>query len=537
LDGSRFDELTRQLAERSSRRQALKGLAGTVLAMIGFGAIGRSASAAPAVSLSVSSGPVRTRAKASLSGFKRLEAFEIRWYTGNSFQVVATGAVTRGGARSITFTVPNTPRGTHTVRAAGAAGSVANTSFVVKQSITLSEEVGAPGASIKATLRGYKARAQVQLRFFPTSSAGSTLAILGSTTVSSTGTGTITFTIPGNAATTNHRVEGRETVSGVLATTAIKVKCASATDCPGVDTECKHRTCVNGSCGIAFTAANTAVSQQTAGDCRKKVCNGSGNLTDIVDNTDLPTDANECTDDICTSGVPSHPARQAGTSCSQNGGAVCDGFGNCLACVPGSTVACYTGPTGTEDVGICAGGTATCDQSGSGYGPCIGEVTPGVELTCNGADDDCDGTVDNGVCDNVPNGTSSCVEGECQIVACDTGYRDCNGTYSDGCETSVTQNNSHCGDCDIVCPQGSSCVDEVCKKPQGAVCSSPAECQTGFCADGFCCNEACDEVCVSCEGTLFAGTNGVCTNVPTGADPFNECPGNRVCGGARACTA
>src|SRR5215211_1785380 len=47
--------------------------------------------------------------------------------------------------------------------------------------------------------------------------------------------------------------------------------CASATSCPGVDTECQTRTCVAGVCGIAYAAAGTAVSSQTTGDCKKDV--------------------------------------------------------------------------------------------------------------------------------------------------------------------------------------------------------------------------------------------------------------------------
>ena len=40
---------------------------------------------------------------------------------------------------------------------------------------------------------------------------------------------------------------------------------------------------------------------------------------------------------------------------------------------------CYTGPAPTRDVGICHGGMAQCLGDGSGYGPCLGEVTPQAE--------------------------------------------------------------------------------------------------------------------------------------------------------------
>ena len=73
----------------------------------------------------------------------------------------------------------------------------------------------------------------------------------------------------------------------------------------------------------------------------------------------------------------------------------CDG--KCIPttdCCPGETRACYSGPTGTENVGICRAGTQTCGPDRT-WGGCTGEVTPRAE-TCNGQDDDCNGQVDNG---------------------------------------------------------------------------------------------------------------------------------------------
>ncbi|WP_437484288.1 hypothetical protein WME75_44525 [Sorangium sp. So ce1014] len=60
-------------------------------------------------------------------------------------------------------------------------------------------------------------------------------------------------------------------------------------------------------------------------------------------------------------------------------------------CVPGSVVACYTGPAGTRGVGRCAPGTQTCLPDGAGYGPCAGEVTPTGEVCATPEDEDCDG--------------------------------------------------------------------------------------------------------------------------------------------------
>lgn len=59
-------------------------------------------------------------------------------------------------------------------------------------------------------------------------------------------------------------------------------------------------------------------------------------------------------------------------------------------CSPGASQSCYTGPAGTEGVGICQAGTETCDSNGV-FGACEGQVLPGTEIPGNGVDEDCDG--------------------------------------------------------------------------------------------------------------------------------------------------
>ena len=71
------------------------------------------------------------------------------------------------------------------------------------------------------------------------------------------------------------------------------------------------------------------------------------------------------------------------------------------------TEACYSGPAATEGVGVCIGGTRTC--TGGSWSTCVGEIPPTAEQ-CNGADDDCDGQIDEDL------GTTSCGLGVCQHV-------------------------------------------------------------------------------------------------------------------------
>jgi hypothetical protein len=50
------------------------------------------------------------------------------------------------------------------------------------------------------------------------------------------------------------------------------------------------------------------------------------------------------------------------------------------ACEPGQVQPCYSGPDGTEGVGLCRAGGRTCLADGSGFGACQGEVTPAGEV-------------------------------------------------------------------------------------------------------------------------------------------------------------
>lgn len=60
-------------------------------------------------------------------------------------------------------------------------------------------------------------------------------------------------------------------------------------------------------------------------------------------------------------------------------------------CQAGQTEDCYDGPSGTEGIGLCTGGTRSCTNGA--WGPCQGQVLPKQEK-CDWQDDDCDGIAD-----------------------------------------------------------------------------------------------------------------------------------------------
>ncbi|HZF48237.1 MAG TPA: carboxypeptidase-like regulatory domain-containing protein [Polyangiaceae bacterium] len=92
------------------------------------------------------------------------------------------------------------------------------------------------------------------------------------------------------------------------------------------------------------------------------------------------------------------PVTGSGPASSCNGfGAPCKPVDITLApplCVPGSFKKCsYSGPPGTEGVGICKAAHSFCDAAGVSWLPCDGEVIPLPETCLTPFDDDCDGKI------------------------------------------------------------------------------------------------------------------------------------------------
>ena len=67
-------------------------------------------------------------------------------------------------------------------------------------------------------------------------------------------------------------------------------------------------------------------------------------------------------------------------------------------CQPEMMRDCYSGPPGTANIGACTVGSETCNEQGSDWGECIGEVLPSAEVPTepgeDEVDEDCDGMVD-----------------------------------------------------------------------------------------------------------------------------------------------
>lgn len=135
----------------------------------------------------------------------------------------------------------------------------------------------------------------------------------------------------------------------------------------------------------------------------------------------------------------------------------CDGsspseFPGC--CAPSAIVGCYSGPPATKWVGICKPGTKVCNALGTAYGACTGEVLPAIESCETPVDDDCDGSVSDGVLDCCKEGDSrSCYDGPAGtsgVGICMGGTQVCMGDGS-GFGSCVGQ----------VTPQAEQCATEL----------------------------------------------------------------------------
>ncbi len=101
---------------------------------------------------------------------------------------------------------------------------------------------------------------------------------------------------------------------------------------------------------------------------------GSGGAATTSTNAGSPTTTTKASGTTSASSVSSNGSTSTGET----------------FCTPGSQQPCYSGPSGTEGVGACVGGTETCNEQGTAFGPCEGEVLPSVETCATPVDDDCD---------------------------------------------------------------------------------------------------------------------------------------------------
>lgn len=208
-------------------------------------------------------------------------------------------------------------------------------------------------------------------------------------------------------------------------------------------------------------------------------------------------------------------------------------------CTGGDTDGCETDIF--TKVETCGGCGTPCTVA-NGTGKCEGGACK--VASCSTGFDDCDGVASNG-CEqqlntlthcgkcgqgcSVPNATGNCGDGNCRIGACNTGWKDCDGIPATGCEINTATNPNNCGTCGTVCPSTGGtpeCAAGVCKYSTCAAgfgnCDGVTDCSKKITDDVNNCG-ACGRTCTFANATpQCIGTSCSIVSCNTG---FGNCNG------------
>jgi hypothetical protein len=316
--------------------------------------------------------------------------------------------------------------------------------------------------------------------------------------------------------------------------------CTAASDCPGEEGECQHKTCQAGRCGVVNLPDGFLVATQASGDCKKAVCDGNGRKKTITDQNDPPNDANGCTLDRCSpTGDPSNPPAMKDTPCGAMSTLKCDGSGKCTGCMAAA------------DCGVDSDCVAyTCDQGSCG----TTFAAKGKVVTTGDMKGDCHQHQCNGnggvdvVVDNtdVPDAPGTCSKGVCNAGS---------PAIQDFAPGTACGGNSKCddmGNClgctkDTDCGQSSMCATFTCQAsacshtyaPAGTVVGNdgiPGNCRKLVCDGNGSTTSGPDDSDTPNDNNACTAdqcSNGVATNNPLMAG--TGCGGSLKCDGAGTC--
>jgi len=231
-----------------------------------------------------------------------------------------------------------------------------------------------------------------------------------------------------------------------------------------------------GSCGAACFLSNATPSCQNS-VCTVAACNaGWGNCDGNNANgceTNTTNSASNCgaCNNVCAIPVNANSVVCQNSACKvgscSSGWGDCDGnfangcetniMNNGYNCGVCNNVCTYV--PHAFDIG-CHNGICTFLRCDPGWGDCDGIYTNGCETDIYISTSNC------GACGNacaVPaHATATCTIGTCGFT-CNSGYANCNGNAADGCEINILTNNNNCGTCGNVCGITRSCVSGVCQ--------------------------------------------------------------------------
>ena len=237
--------------------------------------------------------------------------------------------------------------------------------------------------------------------------------------------------------------------------------CGSACAVPNAEPACAAGRCGVGACTGAFRDCDGDGANGCEADTRASLshCGGCGRACAAAANS-TPT----CVEGAC--------------------GVVCaEGFGDCdgdpsngcevdLRTTATSCGRCDARCEVANGVGACVAGACAVAGCSGAFGDCDNDPTNGCETSLATSAGSC-GTC-GAACARLPRADAACVMGSCTLGACDRGYADCDGDPANGCETDLFTDGANCGRCANSCvSQGgtASCVDGQC---------ALSSCRTGF---------------------------------------------------------
>jgi hypothetical protein len=358
--------------------------------------------------------------------------------------------------------------------------------------------------------------------------------------------------------------------------------CEVAGDCPGLDSDCRTRACVDDVCAFVDAPLGTVC------DDDGNSCNSSGECVECVLPSDCP-EGEQCVAEQCV-------AAQCVNGLQDGDETDVDCGGSCVPCDNGSDC---DGPSDCVS-GFCNGGTcAPCSSDNQcpldqfcGAGVCSDKKAPGAICAdpnqcqsgfCPAQDGVCCSSACGGLCEACSQGKTGVINGTCAVLAggvdpdmecaasppstCGASGMGCSGLgafcalydTNTECQPAFCSNamltlasqcngNGQCivspglfcspfgcnaaqnacaTSCSAVepCAPGFFCQGGTCVPPlgNGQPCSSGPECASGSCVDGVCCNQACSGQCQACVQSKTGQPDGSCSAVSANTDPDMEC--------------
>ena len=156
-----------------------------------------------------------------------------------------------------------------------------------------------------------------------------------------------------------------------------------------------------------------------------------------------------------------------------------------------------------------------------GFAACDADWTNGCETDIDTDASHC------GQCGNAcsfAHASAVCNQGTCEIAACVGGYDDCNGLDADGCEIDTQTDVNHCGACNAACPEPEVSDWSACHSALNECAKSGIQRRTittYTCVDGGCVPNVTEET-ASCQ----RNTEGMVCGGGVVEGPWSECSRN-----------